>query len=81
MIHELKCESEVYKHILLGSKNFEFRKNDRDFKEGDELVLIEVVNNAPTGRRLSSLLVTYILYGGRFGLPEDYCVMEFFENT
>ncbi len=80
MRHELKCEAEYYADILSGSKNFEFRKNDRGFEVGDELVLVEISEGVPTGRRLSRLFITYILHGGRFGLPKSFCIMEFYED-
>jgi len=39
--HYLKTWPEYYKAILTGAKTFEVRKNDRDFKVGDILVLQE----------------------------------------
>ncbi len=80
MIHTLKCESEYFQAIKVGNKNFEFRKNDRGFKVGDDLVLVETMDGIPTGKELRALTVTYILYGGKFGLPRDYCIMEFMDN-
>lgn len=41
MVHELKIHPEYYKDVLLGLKKVEIRYNDRDFKEGDTLVLNE----------------------------------------
>lgn len=41
MVHELKIHPEYYKDVLLGLKKVEIRYNDRDFKEGDILVLNE----------------------------------------
>ncbi len=40
-IHELKILPEYYKAQVEGKKNFEIRKNDRDYKVGDKLVLKE----------------------------------------
>lgn len=40
-IHELKILPEYYKAQVEGKKNFEIRKNDRDYKLGDKLVLQE----------------------------------------
>ncbi len=76
MTHRLKCESEYFKAVTAGIKYFEFRKNDRDFKVGDNLILIEVIDGVPTGQEVRGLEVTYILHGGKFGLPKGYCIME-----
>jgi glyoxylate utilization-related uncharacterized protein len=75
--HELKCLPEYFNEILEGRKKFEVRINDRDFRAGDFLVLREYsaqseeYTGAVVARR-----VTYILYGGRFGIPEDTCIMS-----
>lgn len=40
-VHKLKILPEYYKAQIEGNKNFEIRKNDRDYKVGDKLVLKE----------------------------------------
>lgn len=40
-VHKLKILPEYYKAQIEGKKNFEIRKNDRDYKVGDKLVLKE----------------------------------------
>ncbi|BDU37170.1 DUF3850 domain-containing protein [Vibrio nigripulchritudo] len=37
--HEIKIESPFFHAVLSGDKTFEIRKNDRDYKVGDTLVL------------------------------------------
>lgn len=49
-IHELKCLTEHFNAALNEGKKAEFRRNDRDFKVGDVMVLSEVIE------RQSSLL-------------------------
>lgn len=39
--HELKTDPDVFVHVWAGAKRFEIRKNDRDFKTGDYVVLRE----------------------------------------
>ena len=39
MKHFLKCDLEWYDAVSNGIKTFELRKNDRDFKVGDTIVL------------------------------------------
>lgn len=40
-VHKLKILPEYYNAQVEGKKNFEIRKNDRDYKVGDKLVLKE----------------------------------------
>ncbi|MEE1897096.1 DUF3850 domain-containing protein [Flavobacterium rakeshii] len=69
--HELKTLPEYFEAVHNGTKNFEVRKNDRDFKLGDTLILKEFIpknhygENKPikdtyTGRELQTE-ITYIL--------------------
>lgn len=78
MIHELKCWPEFFHAVFMGKKNFEVRKNDRDFKEGDYLTLHEWDSESGqyTGQKLSRR-ITYILPGGKFGIEDGYVVIGF----
>ncbi|MFS7388562.1 ASCH/PUA domain-containing protein [Carnobacterium maltaromaticum] len=40
-VHELKIGSEFYEAVKDGRKKFEIRKNDRNYQEGDILILKE----------------------------------------
>lgn len=40
-VHNLKIWPEFYAEIVAGRKNFELRKNDRNYAPGDELILQE----------------------------------------
>lgn len=76
MIHELKTWNEYFEEVFMGRKTFEIRKNDRDFKKGDTLILKEWDNirQTFTGRKLART-VTYVLEGGSFGLEKGFVVM------
>lgn len=76
MIHELKTWKEFFVMVFCDSKKFELRKNDRDFKLSDELLLKEWDNEKQeyTGRILHRR-IDYILKGGQFGLEEGYVIM------
>jgi hypothetical protein len=41
MRHKLKTWPPFFKDVLLRKKRFELRKNDRDFRVGDEVILVE----------------------------------------
>jgi len=81
--HELKTDPLLFQASSDKIKNFEIRFNDRDFKVGDRLILLETVhtglqmkNGAPleyTGRKLIRD-VTYILDG--YGLEKGWVVMS-----
>jgi ParB family transcriptional regulator, chromosome partitioning protein len=74
--HHLKTETEYFQAIERGEKRFELRKNDRDFKRLDILHLEETVNGVHTGRSME-FEVKYILFGGKYGLEEGYCILQF----
>jgi ASC-1-like (ASCH) protein len=76
MIHELKTWPEYFQEVFAGRKTFEVRKNDRDFKKGDILILLEFDPNTNeyTGGRVRRK-VTYILEGGNFGVEFGYVIM------
>lgn len=77
MIHELKTWPEYFNEVYQGRKNFEVRINDRDYKVGDELMLMEwdKIDESYTGREIYCK-VTYILHGGGFGISSGYVVMS-----
>lgn len=76
MWHELKTWPDEFEMTKSGTKTFEVRKNDRDFSIGDYLVLREY---SPDFEEYSGRSVTryvqHILYGPKFGLPDDLVVM------
>ena len=73
MIHELKTEQPIFDDVFYNRKEFEVRKNDRNFKIGDRLKLVEF----PFSGRQKFVLkeIKYILKGGNFGLADDYVVL------
>lgn len=76
MTHELKCWDEFMMDVATGTKPFEVRKNDRDFKEGDTLIL-KGWNNyfSEYTKGVIEAEVTYILNGGAWGIEQGYVIM------
>lgn len=83
--HELKTDPLPFDKVWTGSKNFEIRKNDRNYQLGDGLQLREtqfsgeeMADGSPlvyTGRQITCL-VSYILHGPVYGLEEGWCIMS-----
>ena len=73
--HHLKTEQHYYERVESGMKDFELRKNDRDFNAGDYLYLKETIDGVETGRQLSPRRIKYILHGGCYGLAVGYCIL------
>jgi hypothetical protein len=75
--HLLKTVHPYFKFVWDRVKKFELRKNDRDFKTGDILILQEYdpINEQYMSREIH-LKVDYILHGGKFGLKDGYCIMQ-----
>jgi len=71
MIHNLKIEEKYLNAIKDGSKTFEIRHNDRDFKVGDILVFDDP--REESGHY--AVLVTYMIDDERF-CKENYVVMS-----
>ncbi|HIC0324960.1 TPA: DUF3850 domain-containing protein, partial [Streptococcus agalactiae] len=59
--HLLNCYPEYFEAIMDGTKTFECRYNDRDFKVGDELLLREYDPQKGYTYRCIVRKITYIL--------------------
>ncbi|MCY8410582.1 DUF3850 domain-containing protein [Bacillus haynesii] len=57
--HHLKILPPYFKAFENGRKNFEIRKNDRGFREGDSLCLHEWEDGVFTGQSVD-VLITYV---------------------
>ncbi|MDR0462555.1 MAG: DUF3850 domain-containing protein [Christensenellaceae bacterium] len=80
MTHELKLCKKFYEPVVSGNKTFELRKNDRNFKVGDKLILRPVtddetrayINNLPKIHAEISYMLSEGVSGG---LEKGYCVL------
>lgn len=74
--HFLKTEPQYFRAVNLGEKTFELRFNDRDFRVGDTLVLVEYrPDTGTTGRQLTRV-ITYITQDDPWGaLATGWCIL------
>ena len=72
-IHELKILAKYFKAQKDGIKNFEIRKNDRDYKVGDDLVLLEY--NPESKKKTGKLMVVKITYITDYKQKDGYVVL------
>ena len=71
--HEVKLASAYYEDVKTGRKTFELRKNDRKYKEGDRLHMLEFTDGRHTGRTITAEII-YMLEDYT-GLTEGYCIL------
>nr|WP_312985789.1 DUF3850 domain-containing protein [Clostridioides sp.] len=73
--HELKIYKEYYEPVLNGSKTFEIRKNDRNYRVGDRIVLNELQDDKKTctGRYFKGV-ITYVT---DYAQQDEYVVFGF----
>ena len=73
---QLKVWAEFFSDLITGAKNFEVRLNDRSYTPGTILHLCEYDHRGKVYTGRSCLRrVTYVLYGGQFGVEDGYVVM------
>lgn len=71
--HIVRIAAMYFDDVASGKKSFELRKNDRGYKEGDILDLMEFKDGRNTGREIKADIV-YMLEGYS-GLEEDWCIL------
>lgn len=75
MEHQLKTIQPFFNDLSGVGKNFEIRKNDRNFKVGDVLILSEYDGKHLTGIFLKAS-ITYILKDcEKFGLKDGFVIL------
>lgn len=81
MLHEVKINKEYFEAVRNNKKRFEIRKDDRNYKIGDMMLLKEII---PTGKDNKMMYtgdeelvkITYKLDGGSYGLEKGYCILS-----
>jgi hypothetical protein len=80
-VHKLKTLPQYFEKVVAGKKNWELRKNDRNFQVHDILILQEWNREKGYTNREIRALITYIFHGGTYGLSEDYCILSIEKTT
>ena len=82
--HELKIVPKYYLPVKEGIKNFELRKNDRDYQVGDTLILCEATGvpvgdntEGYTGRYVRKRIKYILKDCPEYGLIDGYCILGF----
>lgn len=74
MVHELKIAPNYFEKVVSKEKSFEVRYNDRNFKVGDILKLMEYIDGSYTSQSIY-VKVTYILREFE-GLQPNFVVLS-----
>ena len=78
MTHELKILPEYYEEVKAGNKNFELRKNDRDYMVHDTLRLRAWENGEYLDKAPLERTIRYILQDcPEYGLMDGYVILGF----
>lgn len=77
--HEIKTIPPYFNDVWVANKEFEVRKDDRNYEVGDTLILKEYIPDVDeyTGREITAKII-YKLQGGKFGIETGYCVLGFY---
>lgn len=71
--HIIRMEAMSFDDVASGKKSFELRKNDRGYKEGDVLDIMEFKDGRNTGREIKADIVYMLEY--HRGLEEGWCIL------
>jgi hypothetical protein len=74
--HYLKIWPLYFADVQKRLKNFEVRKDDRNYSVGDVLILQEYIikEQKYTGNEIKRV-ISYKLSGGQFGIEPGYCIL------
>ena len=76
-IHYIKSNTKFFQAVKFHKKNFELRKNDRNYQVGDTLCMEEFEKGVYTGDG-TIRIVKYVLKDcPEYGLVDGYCILGF----
>ena len=75
MEHELKILPQYFEEVWNENKTFELRKDDRDYKVGDTLRLLEFDYGTYTGRECNRTILYILKDADQYGLKESFVIL------
>ncbi len=75
MEHELKILPQYFEEVLKENKTFELRKDDRNYKVGDTLRLMEFDYGTYTGRECNRTILYILKDVEKYGLKEGFVIL------
>lgn len=76
-VHFLKTESKHFDDVRRGKKKAEFRKNDRDFRVNDVLILVEIDAKQKQTGKFVIVRIDHVLYDFEHrDIPEGYAMLS-----
>lgn len=78
MVHELKILPQFYEEVKTGNKNFELRKNDRNYMKNDTIILKAWDGEKYLDKEPLKRTVKYLLKDcSEYGLMDGYVILGF----
>ena len=75
-MHILKLADKYIMPVMVGTKCFEIRKDDRDYKLGDVIHFVQENGNDILLESFTLFKITYILRDvSKYGLQDGYCIL------
>ena len=77
-VHELKILVQYADLHLTNKKNWELRKNDRNFKTGDiiKFTIVSNITGLPMYNSGYERTIDFVFEGGEYGLEKGYCILS-----
>lgn len=75
MTHLMEVSTQFFEDIFTGVKSYALVKNERPYKDGDDMFLQEIENKEFTSRELK--LKINLVETAAAGLKSDYCILSF----
>jgi ASC-1-like (ASCH) protein len=79
MVHRLKTLQPYFNDVKIGTKDFELRKNDRNYQVGDTLILEEYddadFTTGYTGEVIRKTVIYILKDCPQYGLQDGYCIL------
>ena len=74
--HELKISSKYYRDVVIANKTYELRKDDRNYKVGDLLILKEYDNGSYSGNVFNVTIKHILKNCPEYGLMDGYVILS-----